>query len=336
MKRILASGFPDFIFVGDGQCREYVATVPPPLMKYLFSIMVCFVRQNYFFMVLQKMLFLQNQLFTFKSNIMGKINDLKNEALASLNGKWLSFVGLTFIYLLLYGLAQFLSQFGSIFQGSSFTTLTVIFMTLGMMLSILLVPLQYGYNIAYLNSSRQDLPADTGDLFFGYNRFGRVFGTLLLMVLAISAVCLPYAILVVLATRLDFLNFPVIIGCFILLVPAIMLGIAYAMVPYIIHDDEELAAGEILKKSRMMMKGHKWDYFVLMLSFFGWMLLGVLTLFIGYLWLIPYMQMTEFKFYERVRAEYEGVPEEEMPMPEEMPRQEETPQEAETPAEAAE
>ena len=59
---------------------------------------------------------------------MGKINDLKDQALATLRGKWGSFVGLTFIYLLLIALAQVLSQYGTIFQGSSFTTLTAVFL----------------------------------------------------------------------------------------------------------------------------------------------------------------------------------------------------------------
>jgi len=57
----------------------------------------------------------------------------------------------------------------------------------------------------------------------------------------------------------------------------------------------------------MMMKGHKWELFVLELSFIGWALLCVLTLFIGYLWLVPYMQMTITKFYEKIRVEYENA-----------------------------
>ena len=74
--------------------------------------------------------------------------------------------------------------------------------------------------------------------------------------------------------------------------------------------------------SRVMMKGHKMDLFLLYLSFIGWALLCVLTLFIGYFWLEPYMQMTMVKFYEQLRAEFEGVGDEETPL-----------QEDETPAE---
>ena len=86
---------------------------------------------------------------------------------------------------------------------------------------------------------------------------------------------------------------------------------------------------DVLRESRKMMDGHKMEYFLLMLSFFGWLVLGALTLFIGYLWLVPYMQMTEFNFYERLRAEYEGVSEEEMPVSDEMPSQEAFPQKEE-------
>ena len=57
---------------------------------------------------------------------MGKINDLKDQALATLRGKWGSFIGITFIFILLYGIVQFLAQCGTIFQDSSFTTLAVV------------------------------------------------------------------------------------------------------------------------------------------------------------------------------------------------------------------
>ena len=224
---------------------------------------------------------------------MGKINDLKEQDLATLKGKWGSFVGLTFLYILLAGIASTTTQFGEIFTGSSFTTLAMIMTGSGVLLTLLALPLQYGDYVAYLNSSRQDLPADIGDLFCGYKRFWKVLGTLLLMMLAI-------------------------IGGFILLVvPGIILCFAYAMVPYVLRDNPELSCTETLAKSREMMKGHKWELFVLYLSFIGWAILCVFTLFIGFLWLTPYMQMTETKFYEKIRAEYEGVGEEDMPMQEE-------------------
>lgn len=218
---------------------------------------------------------------------MGKINDLKEEALATLRGKWGSFVGLTFIYMLLVGFASGATQFGEIFSGSSFSTLAIIMTSSGVLLTLLAIPMQFGYVVAHLHSSRQDLPADLGDLFVGYKRFGHVLGTLLLMVLAVTG------------------------GLILLVVPGIILVYAYAIVPLVLRDNPELSAVEVLQKSRMMMKGHKWELFLIYLSFIGWGFLCLLSLGIGYLWLAPYMQMTEVKFYEKLRAEFEGVAEEE-------------------------
>ena len=63
-----------------------------------------------------------------------------------------------------------------------------------------------------------------------------------------------------------------------------------------------------MKKTRQMMKGHKFDYFWLCLSFIGWLLLGILTVGIGYIWLIPYMQTTIGAFYDDVKNGTAGLP----------------------------
>ena len=252
---------------------------------------------------------------------MGKINDLKEQALATLKGKWGSFVGLTFIYILLYVLASFLTQFGTIFLGSSFKTLAVVMTIIGGIVCILFVPMQYGYYIAHLNASRQDLPADIGDLFCGYRRFADVFVTMLLQWLAIFAALLPYVIfyLVMIMKDLFFTHtFLYSTITLLLMIPGIVLAIAYSQVPFILHDHPELSSIDVLRTSRMMMYGHKWELFLLMLSFFGWLILCVFTFGIGLLWLAPYMQMTITKFYEKLRAEYEGVGDEEMPLQEEV------------------
>lgn len=271
---------------------------------------------------------------------MGKINDLKDQALATLRGKWGSFVGLTFIYILLYVLACLMTQFGTIFLDSSFKTLAIVTTIIGGVVSILFVPLQYGYYIAHLNASRQDLPADIGDLFCGYRRFADVFVTMLLQWLAIMVAMLPFIIFYVVMIMKDLYfthTFLYSTITLLLMIPGIVLAIAYSQVPFILHDHPELHPVGVLRESRMMMNGHKRELFLLMLSFFGWMILAVFTFGIGMLWLAPYMEMTAVKFYEQIRAEYEGVGEEEMPMQEEVAPAEETQSApAEEPVEVAE
>ena len=254
---------------------------------------------------------------------MGKINDLKDQALATLKGKWGSFVGLTFIYLLIYSLCCFLAMFGTIFEGSSFTGLAATFSFIGSILMVLLIPMGYGYMVAYLHSSRQDLPAEVGDLFFGFRKgqFARVLGTFILLWLILMVTMIPYiAFIGIMAVRgqmEDHFGLTVFIAM-LLMIPMYVVALAYALVPFLLRDEPELSAREILTKSRMMMQGHKWELFILMLSFIGWSFLCVFTLFIGYLWLAPYMCMTFTKYYEKLRAEYEGVGNDEMPMQEDV------------------
>ena len=54
---------------------------------------------------------------------------------------------------------------------------------------------------------------------------------------------------------------------------------------------------EVLRESKEMMHGNKMDLFLLHLSFIGWALLCVLTLGIGNLWLVPYMNASYASFY---------------------------------------
>ena len=44
------------------------------------------------------------------------------------------------------------------------------------------------------------------------------------------------------------------------------------------------------------MTGNRWKLFCLEFSFIGWAILATLTLGIGFLWLIPYIQVAEIAF----------------------------------------
>lgn len=93
----------------------------------------------------------------------------------------------------------------------------------------------------------------------------------------------------------------VILWTFLLIIPGIIKSFAYAMLPYILHDNPELSVREALRKSEEMMKGHKFDLFYLMLSFLGWAVLALFTLGIGYLWLCPYMYCAMAAFYDDIK-----------------------------------
>ena len=90
----------------------------------------------------------------------------------------------------------------------------------------------------------------------------------------------------------------------LLVIPGIIKAFSYAMTPFILEDYPDMGCNDAIDLSRKMMKGHKLDLFILGLSFIGWFLLSILTLGIGFLWLMPYMASANAAFYEEVKAEY--------------------------------
>lgn len=79
--------------------------------------------------------------------------------------------------------------------------------------------------------------------------------------------------------------------------------IAIAQTPYIILE-KNIGAVKALNMSIKMMKGYKWKYFVLELSFIGWGILSILTFGIGFIWLVPYLTLTMTNFYKDISKDY--------------------------------
>lgn len=92
----------------------------------------------------------------------------------------------------------------------------------------------------------------------------------------------------------------------LLVIPGIIAAISYSMVYYICVDKEELEALDTIKESKEMMKGYKLDYFILKLSFIGWLLLVPFTFGILAIWLVPYMTIADVVFYEKLKEKYES------------------------------
>lgn len=94
-----------------------------------------------------------------------------------------------------------------------------------------------------------------------------------------------------------------------LIVPGIIASLSYAMTFYILYDDENISPKDAIEKSKLMMDGHKLKLFYLCLRFLLWALLCVLTLGLGFLLLLPYIQITFAKFYDDIKDEvvYEVV-----------------------------
>lgn len=93
----------------------------------------------------------------------------------------------------------------------------------------------------------------------------------------------------------------------LLIVPGFIKSLSYSQAEFIVKDmtdaGQEVAATEAINKSRELMNGHKWEYFLLELSFIGWDLLGCFSLGIGFLWILPYIKATEAEYYRKLTGD---------------------------------
>ena len=111
-----------------------------------------------------------------------------------------------------------------------------------------------------------------------------------------------------------------IVGLFalLLIVPGIIKLFSFALVPYLLADDKykDLGYKAVLDKSAEMMNGHKMDYFMFCLSFFGWFLLLPFTFGLLAIWLAPYFTTAQVKFLNDIKTAAEGsVPATDTPAP---------------------
>lgn len=101
----------------------------------------------------------------------------------------------------------------------------------------------------------------------------------------------------------------ILLWTLLFIIPGLIMSYAYEMTPYILNDNPDLGAKETLDRSREMMKGHKWELFVLDLSFIGWFLLSIVTFGIADIFYVhPYYTSTHAAFYEALKAQETGIP----------------------------
>ena len=160
-----------------------------------------------------------------------------------------------------------------------------------LLVNLIVAPiLEYGvyYNSLrlYRNDRREEM--DYKDMFIGFEKqFGRNFGAYLWKSLFL---CLW--------------NIIPIVGQIIWLVKQY----AYSMTPFIIVEHPEIDARQALKESIKLTSGHKWDLFVLDLSFIGWDILSFLTFgLLPIFFLTPYKGLTLAGFYTEYEKNTIGV-----------------------------
>jgi uncharacterized membrane protein len=142
---------------------------------------------------------------------------------------------------------------------------------------ILSGPLLLGFSQYFLNFKRGNNPK-LEDVFSGFRNLG-------------SSIALYFIMLIF-----------ILLWSLLLIIPGIIAGIRYSMSFYVLCDNPDSGAMNALNKSKELMKGNKMQLFLLWLSFLGWAVCCIFTFGIGFLWLIPYINLSMVHFYEEMTA----------------------------------
>ena len=220
-------------------------------------------------------------------------SDIRAQARDRLRGNWAQSIGVALVASLLGGAISGVGSGSSNGSGSTASfnaaefeqmpepVVTFVIGLIGVIALLILLQfiiggtVQLGYAGYLLRQNRRQDPRFS-DLFSEFYRFGRGFAQKFLVGL--------YSVLWTL----------------LFVIPGIIKSFSYAMTPFILADHPEMTANEAITASRKLMDGHKWELFVLSLTFIGWQLLCALTLGIGLLWLVPYQNAALAAFYREI------------------------------------
>jgi uncharacterized membrane protein len=200
--------------------------------------------------------------------------ELKAKAKESLSGKWGDAIVITIVFLIISSAISVLCS--RLFPGENadvYNSTNLI----GSLIELVLTGLfAFGYMSFFLKLSR-DEDVEVNELWSKTS----MIGTFIIAVILISLFTTLWTLLFI--------------------IPGIIAAYSYQMTLYILLDNPDMKVMDAIKESKEMMKGHKMEFFILQLSFLGWLILGVFTAGILYLWLIPYMNVTMCNFYNNLK-----------------------------------
>lgn len=92
----------------------------------------------------------------------------------------------------------------------------------------------------------------------------------------------------------------------LLIIPYSIIINAYAQSTFVLCEYPDMSPMQCIRASKAMMKGRRWELFVLNLSFILWYLLVVVTFGIAIIYVGPYVSVTLANYYHRIKGGYVG------------------------------
>ena len=197
-------------------------------------------------------------------------------------------------------------------------------------------PLSMGLSTAFVKANRRESDSILRDMFsIGYANMGRAIAYLILLSLIFVGVFLAWYIVAIvllvvyvavfmsgvpfktLAQDMDITSDDalqslidifaaqgalfIVIGIVVvaaLFVWVMYISYKYSMTYFLMYDNPEWSTIDCMRESKRMMNGHKWELFVLDLTFIGWLVLCIFV--IPALWVAPYINMAHAVFYQEL------------------------------------
>ena len=189
-----------------------------------------------------------------------------------------------------------------------------LYVFLSVLLGLYTTVMAFGYTSYSLRLARGEQPSYR-NLLDGFAVAGRVILATILMTVFLFlwelAVLIPavlVAVVLVIAGAEVLATLWMVVLVIGLSIFLLSVAYRYALTDFFLLDHPEMTALQAITASKKAMRGHKWELFVLELSFLGWSILSLLTLGILGLWVTPYRAATVANFYDMITGGYQPNP----------------------------
>lgn len=231
-------------------------------------------------------------------------SELKQTARGTLIGRYSLPIGAYLItFAVSFAVDAILSAF---FPPTKSISSYITYLIASLITGLLLMLLRVGPTTILLDMSRGGR-GQIKDVFYAFtHQPDRILLSQVLMSLICFACLLPCLFIFILGCTLGLTVFYQVVSFLLFLAGmalAYYLMLGYALVIPLYIDCPQMGVFQLLRESRMLMKGNKGRFFYLELSFIGISLLGILTCFVGLLWIIPYTELTTLEFYREAVGE---------------------------------
>lgn len=202
---------------------------------------------------------------------------LKNDAKADIRGKvWLAFQPFAVLLFVEYGIGIFSRLADNYaYESAGYIVFTVIYAVLAFLYAVFNFPINVGTARYFLSFTRGEYRhwVIIFDSIRNWKQFWNQFfaGFLITILTALGMVCL--------------------------IVPGVYVSLLYSQTVYVFAENPDMKWKEAMNRSRTMMKGHTWEYFVLVISFIGWWIVVGITFGIASIYVDPYFTCSTARYY---------------------------------------